>query len=136
MRIIPLTKNGHVGQRLKQLLAENWVVALVADRDLTGRGIEVEMFGAPRRIPAGPALLSLTSGASIHVTPVTTLERGWRVRIGAPIAFEPTGETKADVVALTRLMAAEFERAIAARPADWHMFQPAWEPAAPVPVAP
>jgi phosphatidylinositol dimannoside acyltransferase len=136
MRIIPLTKNGHVGQQLKQLLSDNWVVALVADRDLTGRGIEVEMFGAPRRIPAGPALLSLTSGASIHVCPVTTLPRGWRVRIGAPLDFEPTGETKADVVALTRLMAAEFERAIAARPADWHMFQPAWETASPVPVAP
>jgi lauroyl/myristoyl acyltransferase len=25
------------------------------------------------------------------------------------------------------MMAAEFERAIAARPVDWHMFQPAWE---------
>jgi lauroyl/myristoyl acyltransferase len=31
------------------------------------------------------------------------------------------------VTALTRRMAAEFERAIAARPVDWHMFQPAWE---------
>jgi KDO2-lipid IV(A) lauroyltransferase len=136
MRIVPLTKNGHVGQQLKQLLSENSVVALVADRDLTGRGIEVEMFGAPRRIPAGPALLSLTSGAPIIVCPVTTLARGWRVRLGAPLLFERTGETKADVMALTRLMAAEFERAIAARPADWHMFQPAWESVEPVPVAP
>jgi lauroyl/myristoyl acyltransferase len=72
----------------------------------------------------------------LHVCPVTTLPRGWRIRIGAPIAFEPTGQTKADVAALTRLMADEFERAIAARPADWHMFQPAWETPAPVPVAP
>lgn len=136
MRIIPLTQGGHVGQQLKQLLSENWVVALVADRDLTGRGVEVEMFGAPRRVPAGPALLSITSGAPIVVCPAYTLERGWRVRIGAPLEFERTGETKADVVALTRLMAGEFERAIAAKPADWHMFQPAWEAAAPVPVAP
>jgi KDO2-lipid IV(A) lauroyltransferase len=76
MRIIPLTKNGHVGQQLKQLLSENWLVALVADRDLTGRGVEVEMFGAPRRIPAGPALL-LTTGAPLLVCPVT-LRDGWR----------------------------------------------------------
>jgi lauroyl/myristoyl acyltransferase len=34
---------------------------------------------------------------------------------------------RADVTALTRRMAGEFERAIAARPVDWHMFQPAWE---------
>jgi lauroyl/myristoyl acyltransferase len=30
------------------------------------------------------------------------------------------------VTALTRAMAAGFERAIAAKPADWHMFQPGW----------
>lgn len=134
MRIIPLERNGHVGQQLKQLLSENWIVALVADRDLSGRGIEVEMFGAVRRVPAGPALLSLTSGAPLLVCPVYTLPAGWQVRIGAPLEYERTGDTRADVAALSRLMAAEFERAIAAKPADWHMFQPAWadarEPAA------
>ena len=31
-----------------------------------------------------------------------------------------------DVAALSRLMAERFERAIAAKPTDWHMFQPAW----------
>lgn len=127
MRIVPLTKNSHVGQQLKQLLSENWVVALVADRDLSGRGIEVEMFGAPRRVPAGPALLSLTSDAPILVCPVYTLPGGWQVRIGAPLEFERTGDTRADVTAISRLMAAGFERAIAAQPSDWHMFQPAWD---------
>ncbi len=127
LRIVPLTKHGHVGQQLKQLLSENWIVALVADRDLTGRGIEVEMFGASRRVPAGPALLSLTSDAPLLVCPVYTLPRGWQVRIGAPLEFERTGDTRADVTALSRKMAAEFERAIAAKPADWHMFQPGWD---------
>lgn len=127
IRIVPLAKNSHVGQQLKQLLAENWLVALVADRDLTGRGIEVEMFGASRTVPAGPALLSLTSGAPILVCPVYTLPRGWQVRIGAALEFEPTGNTRADVTALSRQMAAAFERAIAAKPADWHLFQPGWE---------
>jgi phosphatidylinositol dimannoside acyltransferase len=129
MRIVPLSKNEHVGQQLKQLLSENWMVALVADRDLGGRGIEVEMFGAPRRLPAGPALLSITSGAPLILTPVYTLPQGWQVRIGAPLEFERTGETRADVRALTRVLAAEFERAIAAKPPDWHMFQPGWDEA-------
>lgn len=127
MRIVPLTRNGHVGQQLKQLLSQNWVVALVADRDLTGRGVEVEMFGASRRVPAGPALLSLTSGAPILVCPVTTLEDGWEIRIGPPLRIESTGDLRTDVEALSRLMAASFERAIAARPPDWHLFQPGWE---------
>ena len=127
MRIVPLSKNGHVGQQLKHLLGQNWVVALVADRDLTGRGVEVEMFGAARRVPAGPALLSLTSGAALLVCPVYTTSAGWRIEIGAPLRVEPSGDTRADVRVLTRMMAAEFERAIAASPPDWHMFQPAWD---------
>ncbi|MGZ5352340.1 MAG: phosphatidylinositol mannoside acyltransferase [Actinomycetota bacterium] len=129
MRIIPLAKDGHVGQQLKRLLSENWVVALVADRDLSGRGVEVRMFGADRRVPAGPALLSLTSGAPLLVCPVYTLAEGWQVRIGAPLELERTGDTRTDVVGLSRLMSAEFEHAIAAKPADWHMFQPAWDDA-------
>ena len=127
MRIIPLSKNGHVGQQLKLLLERNWVVALVADRDLTGRGIEVEMFGATRRVPAGPALLSLSTGAPLLVCPVYTTTSGWRIEIGEPLAIEPTGSTRGDVTALSRRMAAEFERAIAARPSDWHLFQAGWD---------
>jgi lauroyl/myristoyl acyltransferase len=135
MRIIPLSKDGHVGQQLKQLLSENWIVALVADRDLGGRGVAVEMFGAPRRVPAGPALLSLTTGAPLCVCPVQTLADGWSITIGDPIEIERTGETKRDVTALSRAMAAEFERAIAANPPDWHLFQPGWDlDPTPVPV--
>lgn len=127
LHIVPLTRNGRVGERLKQLLSDNWVVALVADRDLTGRGIEVEMFGAPRRVPAGPALLSLSTGAPILVCPVATLEDGWEIRVGAPLQIERTGDLRADVAALSSRMAEAFERAIASRPPDWHLFQPGWE---------
>jgi len=127
IRIVALTKEGHVGQQLKQLLSENWMVALVADRDLTGRGTEVEMFGATRRVPAGPALLSLSSGAPLVVCPVYTRDDGWEVRIEEPLEIERTGVIREDVAALSRLMAERFERAIAAKPTDWHMFQPAWD---------
>jgi phosphatidylinositol dimannoside acyltransferase len=129
MRIVGLTKDAHVGQQLKQLLSENWMVALVADRDLSRRGIEVEMFGAPRRVPAGPALLSLSAGAPLLVCPVYTRPDGWEVRLGEPLEIERTGVMREDVAALSRLMAERFERAIAAEPTDWHMFQPAWDDA-------
>lgn len=126
MRIIPLTKDGHVGQQLASYLAQNWIVALVADRDLSGRGVEVEMFGGTRKLPAGPALLSLSTGAPLMVCPMYTTERGWSCRLHAPLEIERTGNMREDVRALTRLMAKEFERAIAVNPPDWHMFQPAW----------
>jgi lauroyl/myristoyl acyltransferase len=131
MEILPLRGGAHVGQQLAARLAGNKVVALVADRDLSGRGVEVEMFGRARRVPAGPALLSITSGAPLLPCPTYTTPEGWIVRIGPPVEAERTGSTKADVVALTKAMAAAFERAIAARSTDWHMFQPAWPEPAP-----
>ena len=126
IRVIPLAEGAHVGQQLAGLLADNWLVALVADRDLSGRGVEVEMFGAARRVPAGPGLLSVTSGAPVVVCSAYTADDGWFVRIEPPLEVERTGDTRADVRALSRAMAAAFERAIAARPPDWHLFQPAW----------
>jgi len=128
MEILGLSREAQVGRRLARRLAENRVVALVADRDLTGRGVEVTMFGAVRRIPAGPALLAISTGAPIIVTPAYQVAGGWRIVFGAPLSIELSGDRRRDVTALTRLMAEEFERAISAAPSDWHQFQPAWAP--------
>jgi lauroyl/myristoyl acyltransferase len=116
----------NVGRKLAIALGENRMIALVADRDFTGRGVEVEMFGRKRTIPAGPALLALTTGAPLIVTPTYTTPHGWRIEIREPLSIEPTGDKRADVRALTILMARTFEEAIAAAPSDWHMFQPGW----------
>ena len=47
--------------------------------------------------------------------------------IEPPVEVERTGDLRADVAAITRIVAANFERYISAAPADWHMFQPAWD---------
>ncbi len=127
MEVIGLS-DGAVGRQLAGKLAQNRVVALVADRDLGGRGVEVEMFGRPRRMPAGPALLSVSTGAPLIPSPVYTTERGWHCILNEPLELDPTGDRKRDVMALSRLLAKAFERAISAAPADWHLFQPGWEP--------
>jgi phosphatidylinositol dimannoside acyltransferase len=128
MRIVAIDPEGdtRVGPQLMELLSDNWVLTLVADRDLTGRGVDVEMFGATRQIPAGPALLSLSSGAPLLPAYVYTTDAGWFCRIGEPLEIERSGEMRTDVTALSKVLAAEFQRAIAAKPTDWHMFQPAW----------
>lgn len=123
MEIIGLGESG-TGRKLTEALAQGKIVALVADRDLTGRGIEVALFGEPRRLPAGPALLSLSSGAPLLPLGMYQTPDGWRVIVNPPIAFEPTGDRRADAEVLTRLMATWFERTISASPPDWHAFQP------------
>ncbi|TMK61063.1 MAG: phosphatidylinositol mannoside acyltransferase [Actinobacteria bacterium] len=126
MTIIGLDQNGRVGRALTSALAEGRVVALVADRDLTGRGVEVEMFGGRRKLPAGPALLALSSDAPIVVASIYETPTGWRCVLH-PLAEVPrTGSRREDARAITMEIARAFERAISASPPDWHLFQPGW----------
>jgi KDO2-lipid IV(A) lauroyltransferase len=116
-----------VGDELIRLLSENELICLVADRDLSGRGVEVEMFGERTQLPAGPAMLSLVTGAPLM--PSATYHRddgGWQIVVGAPIHVERTDSFRDDVTALTRLLGEHFERGIAASPTAWHMFQDYW----------
>jgi phosphatidylinositol dimannoside acyltransferase len=129
MDIIDLASD-HVGRQLTHQLERNRIVALVADRDLSGGGVEVEMFGRSRRMPAGPALVSLSAGAPLLAAPIVTTPAGWALRFRS-VNAERTGRRKDDVVALTRALAAEFERGIAASPSDWHLFQPGWDGSGP-----
>ncbi|MEX0983650.1 MAG: phosphatidylinositol mannoside acyltransferase [Actinomycetota bacterium] len=118
---------GSVGRELAAALAGGEVVALVADRDLNGRGIEVEMFGAPRRLPGGPAILALSTGAPIVTADVYQTREGWSVTFRPLPDVARTGDRRTDVTAITREVARAFERAISAAPEEWHLFQPAWE---------
>jgi phosphatidylinositol dimannoside acyltransferase len=125
MDVVGLSDPG-ISRKLVAALGQGRMIALVADRDFTGKGVEVEMFGRKRTIPAGPALLSISTGAPLIVTPTYTTPDGWRIEIREPLTVEETGDRRADVRALTILMAKSFEEAIAAAPSDWHMFQPGW----------
>jgi len=67
MEIMPLTG----GLRppldvLTERLREGRVVVLLADRDLSARGVEVEFFGETTKMPAGPAVLALRTGAPLY----------------------------------------------------------------------
>lgn len=131
MDIVPLSRGVDLARELSRRLRRNQLVALVADRSLRGDGVEVEMFGASRRMPPGPALLSLSTRSPLLPCAVYDTADGWRCLIDGPLEFERSGDLRPDVVALTRRLAGEFERSIAASPVDWHMFQPFWSASAP-----
>jgi lauroyl/myristoyl acyltransferase len=126
MQIVPLTGRRALGEELARRLANNELLTLVADRALSGRGVEVEMFGATRPLPPGPAALSLSTGSPLLPAAIYDSDGGWLCVIGPPLSIEATGDRRTDVAALTRALATEFERAIAGSPTQWHMLQPAW----------
>jgi len=51
---------------LESAVRRGAIVALVADRDLSRRGVPVDFFGARTRMPAGPALLAARTGAPLY----------------------------------------------------------------------
>jgi lauroyl/myristoyl acyltransferase len=114
------------GQLVRALRA-NRLVGLLCDRDILGNGVEVEFFGEKTTLPGGPAVLSLRTGAPIMPVGVYQEPGGMhRGIVHKPIAFERSGDLRADVVALTQLLAHELERVISWAPTQWHAFQPIW----------
>jgi KDO2-lipid IV(A) lauroyltransferase len=102
-------------------LRDNRVVCLMAERDLTRTGVQVDFFGEPTRMPAGPAKLAVATGAALLPAHCWFDGDGWGVSIHPPLDC-----TGGDIGAITQAMADHFEKNIAARPEDWHMMQPQW----------
>ena len=79
---------------------------------------------ANRRNVPSPTTPSRRTSNLLFVT--RTTDDGWHCRIDGPAELERTGDMRTDVTTLTRDLAERLERAIAAKPTDWHMFQPGW----------
>src|SRR5699024_10689368 len=112
-------------QALADHLRGGGLVCLPAERDLSQRGVTVAFFGEETRMPAGPAVLHLRTGAPI--VPVTLAYVGTEphhrreVRFHPPISIEGTSAGR--IQAITQQMAAAFEIGISDYPQDWHMMQ-------------
>lgn len=114
-------------RELTAALARSEPVGLVADRDLTGGGIEVPFFGHPAAMPIGPALLAVESGAPMVVGGVRRSGRdryrGRLIAVDTPAA----GTRRERVSTLVRGLAAAFESIIADAPDQWWAcFHPVW----------
>ncbi|MGY0003894.1 phosphatidylinositol mannoside acyltransferase [Micromonospora sp. I033] len=104
------------------------VVPLLADRDLSARGVEVEFFGGRTRMPPGPALLALRTGAPLYVASLWYEPDGARAAIEGPLELPEEGSAPLDarVRAVTQRIADGLAAGIARHPEDWHMLQRMW----------
>jgi KDO2-lipid IV(A) lauroyltransferase len=120
MEVLP-TKGGErpPSEVLTERLEAGGTICLLADRDLTPRGVDVTFFGADARMPAGPATLALRTGATLMPTVASFTEDGWGLDFHPPVAHT-------DLPTMTQGVASLFEREIARSPADWHMLQRLW----------
>ncbi|MFI5668778.1 phosphatidylinositol mannoside acyltransferase [Streptomyces sp. NPDC051704] len=126
MEVLPHSGGAAFGT-LARRLRSGGLVCLVADRDLSASGVEVDFFGSTARMPAGPALLAQQTGA---VLLPATLHYGdtpkMYGRIHPEVEVPKTGSRAEKTTAMTQAVADAFAQGIADHPEDWHMLQRLW----------
>jgi lauroyl/myristoyl acyltransferase len=128
MEILPLSGGDRpVLDVLAERLGQGWVVPLLADRDLSARGVDVTFFGGRARMPAGPALLALRTGAPLYTVDMWFTAEIPCARLRAvELPGADSGPLDARVRVVTQRVADALSAGIAEHPQDWHMLQKIW----------
>ena len=114
-------------RELLTALRNGTAVGLVGDRDLTGGGTLVPLFGAPAMLPLGPAMLAVESGAKPYVVGVRRAAHGRYLGRLEPVRVPVGGSRRERVTATMTGLATAFERIVEDAPAQWWaVFFPIW----------
>jgi KDO2-lipid IV(A) lauroyltransferase len=104
---------------------EKRLIALVADRDFSASGIEVNFFGHTAKMPAGPAVLAIKEGLPLVAAHVSYTDSGIHIDFqSVEISSHPSESQR--ISETVQNIATAFESGIARTPEDWHMLQRIW----------
>jgi KDO2-lipid IV(A) lauroyltransferase len=107
MEVLPHSGGTAFGT-LARRLRDGGLVCLVADRDLSASGVEVDFFGETARMPW------------YDDSPVM------RGRVHPPVEVPESGTRAEKTSVMTQALADAFATGIADHPEDWHMLQRLW----------
>jgi phosphatidylinositol dimannoside acyltransferase len=108
---------------LAQRLRAGKTIGLVCDRDVTGRGMEVEFFGEKARMMGGAAALAVQTGAALMPVILWFDGSQWGAHVHEEIPVPAEGDGEQKAAAMIQEVARLFEAGIRAHPQDWHMLQ-------------
>ena len=111
---------------LSQRLQAGKLVALVADRDMSRNGVEVEFFDGIAKMPSGPAILAIKTGAPLITAYIGYLSTGIEIFFDQTTPPPTTGSDSEKIKAITQSIADNFARRIKENTVDWHMLQRIW----------
>jgi phosphatidylinositol dimannoside acyltransferase len=124
MEVLPTTGGPHPFGVMAQRLRAGKLICLVADRDLSDTGVEVDFFSEKALFPAGAAALAVQTGAALMPVSCSFVgETEWAAHVYDEIPVPAEGTRKEKAAAMTQALALVFEQAILEHPTDWHMLQ-------------
>ena len=113
-------------QILTERLQAGKLIALVADRDMSRNGIEVNFFGKTSKMPSGPAILAIKTGAPLITAYVRYTQGGIEIIFDETLKPTNSGSEEEQIKIITQSMADNFAKRIKENPVDWHMLQRIW----------
>lgn len=111
---------------LTERLQAGKLIALVADRDMSRNGIEVNFFGKTSKMPSGPAILAIKTGAPLITAYVGYTPGGIEIIFDETFKPSNSGSEEEQIKIITQSMADNFAKRIKENPVDWHMLQRIW----------
>lgn len=122
--VIPL---GGAFKKCLGALSKNKGVAVLGDVDFSGHGIKTKFFNKITKIPKGPAMLSLITGAPI--IPCFMIRKNsykYQFFFEKSISYKPTGKIDFDVTYITKKVVEIMETYIRKYPSQWLIFREFW----------
>ncbi|MBF6599760.1 MAG: lysophospholipid acyltransferase family protein [Dehalococcoidia bacterium] len=103
------------------------VVAILVDRDIQKRGVEIDFCGYPAKFPTGAVDLAMRTG-SVLIPGWVRRTGGFKVRatIGPPLPLVLTGHTDDDLRLNTARILALFEQHLREDPGQWSVVDRIW----------
>jgi lauroyl/myristoyl acyltransferase len=127
MRVVPLTGGERPSAEvLREWLAAGGTTCLLVDRDLSGAGVPVTLFGRQSTMPGGPALLAARTGAALLPAICQFDGAGWRFVVHPEVPVAGPGRLRDRVTAAMQQVADAFATTIAEQPEDWHVLGRIW----------
>ena len=133
VEIIPTSGETDIFMKLVRRAKEGRMIALVADRDISRNGIEINYGNSKTTFPVGPAaIVSTVDGLIVPMSSYYDYDEKLTFEFFPPLSPNKNLKREQNILNLTQELASIFETEIKKHPKDWHLLQRVWKDVGPL----
>ena len=133
IEIIPTSGETDIFMKLVRRAKEGRMIALVADRDISRNGIEINYGDSKTTFPVGPAAIVTTvDGLILPMSSYYDFDEKLTFEFLPALSPNKNLSKEQNILDLTQAVANIFETEIKKHPKDWHLLQSVWKDVLPL----